>query len=172
VGHLRAIKDPLVFARAAARLPPSSRIRVVQVGGVLEPALEGELQAELARNPRLTWRGPVPREEALRIVAAAHLLGIGSVLEGGANVVGEALALGTPPVATRIDGNVGLLGADWPALFEVGDVDGLARLLHRWETDPALHGALATATARLGPAFAPGREQAAWAALLDEVCQP
>jgi glycosyltransferase involved in cell wall biosynthesis len=166
VGHLRPVKDPLVVARAVGLLPASSRIRAVQVGAALTPELEAAARA--AEGPRWRWLGAVPRDRALDVIARAHLLAVPSVTEGGANVVGEAVAHRTPPVATRIPGNTGLLGEDWPALFEVGDAPGLAALLDRWERDPALRADLVTRTDALGPGFAPARERAAWEALLGE----
>jgi glycosyltransferase involved in cell wall biosynthesis len=42
-------------------------------------------------------------------------------MEGGANVVIEAVRSGVPVLASRIDGNVGLLGAGYDGFFPVGD---------------------------------------------------
>ena len=54
---------------------------------------------------------------------------ISSRLEGGANVVCEALRIGVPILASRIPGNVGLLGESYAGYFPVGDARALARLL-------------------------------------------
>jgi hypothetical protein len=35
-------------------------------------------------------------------------------MEGGANVISEAIVDGIPVIASRIDGSVGLLGAEYP----------------------------------------------------------
>ena len=45
-------------------------------------------------------------------------------MEGGAHVVIEAVRSGTPVLASRIDGNVGLLGADYRGYFAPGDAAG------------------------------------------------
>lgn len=169
VAHLRAVKDPLVAGQAAIGLPHGSRIRVVHAGAALEPSLGDEARALASRSHgRYQWLGPLPADAALRQIAASHLLVVPSRIEGGANVVGEALAHGVPVAATRIPGNVGLLGADWPALFEVGDADGLRDLLARWEADPVLQATLAERANALRPRFAPEAERRAWAALLAE----
>ena len=52
-------------------------------------------------------------------------------MEGGANVVSEAIAVGVPVVGVAHPGSVGLLGEDYPGYFPVGDTEGLAALLRR-----------------------------------------
>jgi glycosyltransferase involved in cell wall biosynthesis len=94
---------------------------------------------------------------------------LSSRLEGGANALGEAAALGVPILASRVPGNVGLLGARHPGLFAFGDARALRRLLLRAESDPIFYARLARASRRLAPRFRPAREAAAWRALLREL---
>ena len=47
-------------------------------------------------------------------------------MEGGAHVILEAVQSGTAVLASRIDGNVGMLGPAHEGYFEVGDDAGLA----------------------------------------------
>ncbi len=63
-------------------------------------------------------------------------------MEGGANVVSEALIAGVPVIASRIPGNVGMLGEDYPGYYQVEDEHELAVLLNRAEQDPAFYEAL------------------------------
>ena len=56
-------------------------------------------------------------------------------MEGGANVVIEAVRSGVPVLASRIDGNVGLLGAGYDGYFPVGDAAALAALVRRFVAD-------------------------------------
>jgi glycosyltransferase involved in cell wall biosynthesis len=91
---------------------------------------------------------------------------ISSLSEGGANVISEAAVAHVPILASRMDGNVGLLGKDYPGYFKVGDTKGLARLLRRIEDDPDFVAALAKAVRRRAPLFRPARETAAWRRLL------
>jgi glycosyltransferase involved in cell wall biosynthesis len=93
-------------------------------------------------------------------------------MEGGANVVSEAVVAGVPVLASRIPGSVGLLGARYPGFFPVGDTAALARLLHRAAAEPAFYERLADWCARLAPLFEPARERAAWEALLRELVPP
>ena len=57
-------------------------------------------------------------------------------MEGGAHVILEAVQSGTPVLASRISGNVGMLGANYAGYFKAGDAMGLAALLKRCATEP------------------------------------
>jgi glycosyltransferase involved in cell wall biosynthesis len=87
---------------------------------------------------------------------------LSSIMEGGANVVSEALVAGVPVLASRIDGSVGLLGGDYPGYFPVGDTEVLAALLHRAETDAAFLTQLRRHCAARAPLFEPARELQSW----------
>jgi putative glycosyltransferase (TIGR04348 family) len=169
LAHVRAVKDPLVVARAARRLGRDARLRVIHYGGLADAALAAALAREQAGNPHYQWRGEVPRWRALRALARADAVIVPSRLEGGANVVSEALACAVPVLATRIPGSVGLLGPDHPGYFPVGDDRALARLLSRIERDGSFLDELAARSAALSALVDPERERAAWAALLSEL---
>ena len=83
---------------------------------------------------------------------------ISSRMEGGANVVCEALRIGVPVIASRISGNVGLLGAGYSGYFPVEDEHALARALSRVATDRQFYRALKSQVARLRPMVAPQAE--------------
>lgn len=169
VGHLRDEKDPLRVALAARRLPASSRVRVVQVGGALTAAWARRALREQQVNPRYLWLGERPRHEARRWLGRSRLMVLPSRMEGGAHVISEAVVGDTPILATRIDGTVGMLGSDHPGYFEVGDTVGLARLLARAEADGAFLERLRRAGQRWAKRFSPEVERRALAALLDEL---
>lgn len=169
IGHMRRVKDPLRAARAARLLPRSSRIRVLQAGTALEPGMAARARAEQRRNPRYRWLGELSPGAARRLLARSRLLVLSSLLEGGANVISEAVVDGVPVLASRIQGNVGLLGAGYGGYFRVRDARGLARLLGRAETDTRFYAQLRKQCARLAPRFRPAREQAAWKKLLGEL---
>jgi glycosyltransferase involved in cell wall biosynthesis len=84
-------------------------------------------------------------------------------------VISEAVVAGLPVVASRIDGSVGLLGADYPGYYPVEDTAALRALLLRAESDPVLYATLEAQCAARRPLFTPEREQAAWASLLSEL---
>jgi len=169
IGHLREVKDPFRAAKAARRLPASSRIRIVHLGAAETPRWAATAKAEMAANPRYVWRGDRPRAEVRRLLGRARAMVLSSLSEGGANVISEAVTAGVPVLATRIDGSVGLLGRDYPGYFPVGDTEALARLLNRIETDAAFRERLQRAIARRAHLFRPALEKAAWKKLIDEV---
>ena len=94
---------------------------------------------------------------------------ISSRMEGGANVVSEAIVLGVPVLASHIPGNVGLLGDDWPAYYPVGDTRALADLMVRAATSPDFQRDQRQRLRVLAPLFHPDRERAAWRNLLAEL---
>jgi len=169
VGHLRREKDPLRAAWAARGMPPDSRLRVLHAGGARDPEWAEAARREMARNPRYRWLGEVPAWRVRRLYERTHAMVISSLAEGGANVVSEAVAAGLPVVASRIPGNVGLLGSDHPGTFPPGDTDALRALLRRAEGEPEFLAELTRHGARRASLFAPERERAAWRRLLDEL---
>lgn len=169
LAHLRPVKDPLRAARAARLLPASSLVRVVLAGAALDAATARRAEAEAAANRRFAWVGDLPRARALARLGRASLFVAASRLEGGSSAVSEAVTCGVPVLASRVDGNVGLLGAAHPGLFPFGDSRALARLLARAETDPRFLARLVRAGRRRRARFAPARERVAWRALLAEL---
>lgn len=169
IGHLREEKDPLRAAIAARALPAQSRIRIVHLGKAHDQTWADAARAEMARNPRYRWRGEVAPGEVRRCFGRCHAMVISSRMEGGANVVSEAVVAGVPVIASRIAGNVGLLGAAHPGLFPPGDEAALGALLARVEHERAFVDALRRAGDALAPRFSPARERAAWGALLEEL---
>ncbi|MEM7272463.1 MAG: selenoneine biosynthesis selenosugar synthase SenB [Actinomycetota bacterium] len=169
LAHLRDVKDPLLAARAAARLPADSPVRVHHAGRALSPGWADNARAEAAGNPRYRWYGELDRPAALDLLASGHVLACTSIEEGGANVVTEALAVGVPVVGTRIDGNTGLLGDDHPGLVPVGDDVALADLLHRLVSDPSALADLRRRSAERRPLTDPVVEQAALVDLVAEL---
>lgn len=158
IGHLRDEKDPLRAALALAQLPAVLPIEVVQAGEALDEAFARKARALVRGDARYRWRGGIAHSRALALMASSHVLVLSSRMEGGANVVSEALRIGLPVIASRIAGNTGLLGRDWPALYPVGDERALARLLARAATDAAFYARLLRLTAALRDMVAPASE--------------
>lgn len=168
VGHLRAEKDPLTYLRAAQRLAQRADLRFDHIGAALDPALGAQAAALAARQPGYRWLGALPHEAVRRRIQAAHLLVNTSLMEGGANVVIEALRSGTPVIASRIAGNLGLLGADHGAFFAPGDDAALAALILQARDDPDMLPALQRQAALRAPLFAPEAEAASLCRLVSE----
>jgi glycosyltransferase involved in cell wall biosynthesis len=169
LGHLRAVKDPMLAAEAVRTLPAGSQLHVVQAGGVLEAEYAGRATRERATNPRYEWLGELPRAEAVRTLAGCRLLAMTSKSEGGPSAVSEAVACGVPVVSTPTSGVVGVLGEDYPGYFPVGDAAALRELLLRCERDATFLGELRAACDRVRPLVEPAAERSAWLGLLTEL---
>ena len=158
VGHLRDEKDPLTFMKAA-RHAASPTIRFEQIGMALEPSFE-QAALETARlNPYYRWLGGLPRATTRQRIKRAHVLVSCSKMEGGAHVILEAVQSGTPVLASRIDGNVGMLGKHYSGYFELGDDAQLAQLVQRCAQQPDFLALLQSQCAQRAHLFEPALEK-------------
>ncbi len=169
VGHLREEKDPATLMAAARLLPADAPLRIAHIGGALDPALGVLARETMQACPLYHWLGALPRASARRHIAGARALVHMSRMEGGANVVIEAVRSGVPVLASRIDGNVGLLGADYGGYFPVGDAQALAQLIQRAVSDEAFTACLRAQCALREPRFTPATERAAVRGLLADM---
>ena len=161
VGHLRGEKSPQTIWEAVAQLPADAPIAIRHIGAALDEAL-GEAAARCAASdPRYRYEGALSHARTRSAMRRADLLLHPSVMEGGANVIVEAVMAGTPVLASRMSGNVGMLGADYPGYFETGDASGLARLLVQALEDAAFRRALDRACRKRRVLFRPEAEQKA-----------
>jgi teichuronic acid biosynthesis glycosyltransferase TuaC len=101
VGHLIPRKGHDLVIEAAAALPDTTLLVVGE--GPEGPALKA-LAARLALGRRVRFLGQVAPAELAAIYAAADVLVLASSREGWANVLLEAMACGTPVVASAIWG--------------------------------------------------------------------
>ena len=159
VGHLRDEKDPLTFMRAAARLKARRDLRFEHIGAALDLALGAAAQRTQHECPTYRWLGALPRSQARQHIRRAQLLVSTSRMEGGAQVILEAARSGTAVLASRIGGNLGMLGADHPGTFDLGDDAGLAALIERARGEPAFLAALRAATVARAALFDPAEER-------------
>jgi putative glycosyltransferase (TIGR04348 family) len=171
VGHLRAEKDPLRAAQAARLLPASSRVRVVHLGRAHDESWARRARADMERNPRYIWRGEVTGSQVRQHMRRADLMVLSSRMEGGANVISEAVMAGLPVIASKIAGSVGLLGNKYPGYYPVGDSAALARLLRRAEQDWRYLAALRRHCRARAKLFAAARERRSWRDLLANIRQ-
>lgn len=168
-GHLREEKDPFRAAAALHFLPGKSRIRITHVGGAMSEAMAREARSWMQREPRYHWLGERPHWEAVRLLARSRVMVISSHMEGGANVVCEALAAGVPVIASRISGNIGMLGRGYSGYFPAGNERALARMLWRVESDPKILRKLQGQVAGRRRLVQPAREKESLARLLADV---
>ncbi|MBV8031989.1 MAG: TIGR04348 family glycosyltransferase [Betaproteobacteria bacterium] len=158
VGHLRSEKDPFRTVEALQYIRDEN-IEVVHIGGALEPKLGAEAEAWMGREPRYRWLGSIPHTRALRHISRSHLLVHSSVMEGGANVLVEAARIGTPVLASRVPGNVGMLGRRYPGYFRLHDDEALAALIRRAMGERQFYAGLQRALRARRPLFSPAAER-------------
>jgi putative glycosyltransferase (TIGR04348 family) len=168
VGHLRAEKDPLTFI-AAASLVTSARARMVHIGGALDPDLGAQAAQAQAANRRYRWLGNLAHGATRQRLRRSHAMVIASRMEGGANVIIEAITSGVPVLASDISGNRGMLGEDYCGYFPPGDANALARLIERSIIDADFYQSLRSQCAARAALFAPKAEQAAVIGLVDNL---
>ena len=171
VGHLREEKDPFRCAYALPHLPADSRIRVLHLGQAMDRAHAREAARLAKADARYRWLGEVPHWRVRRVMQGSHLMVISSRMEGGANVVSEALALGLPVLASKVPGNVGMLGKDYAGFFPCCDEKALAALLARAETDEAFYRTLQKQCAARRKLVMPERERKTLAAMVKEAAR-
>ncbi|WP_325110999.1 selenoneine biosynthesis selenosugar synthase SenB [Ramlibacter sp.] len=177
VGHLRQVKTPQTLLAAARLLCQRSDIRIRHIGdAAAEPALGDEARATARECPNYEWLGALPHAATLEEIRRAHVLVHTSALEGGAHVILEAVRCGTPVLASRVPGNVGMLGTSYQGYFPHADAGALARLLlacraGQQAQDPAagLLGRLAAQCALRAPLFDAAAERNALLNLLQEL---
>lgn len=158
VAHLRDEKDPATAFAAWKHLGPEVNATLTIIGAALDPALGRAAHDLAAADARVQWLGPRAHAWTRQAIKRAHLLLVPSRMEGGANVVVEAVTAGTGVLGSRMSGNVGMLGDDYPGYFAVGDAAGLARLVIRAAGDRTYLRALGDACAHRAPLFTPAAE--------------
>ncbi|MCX8114122.1 MAG: glycosyltransferase, partial [Burkholderiaceae bacterium] len=108
VGYLIERKGHHLVIEALARLP---NFQLLIVGTGPERAALESLAASLGVSERVRFVGAVPQPELAAYYSAADVLVLASSREGWANVLLEAMACGTPVVATRIWGTPEVVAA-------------------------------------------------------------
>ena len=171
VGHLRDEKDPRTLFAAVERLPRELPITVRHIGAALDAELGQAARSLQEHDARYRYAGALPRGLARAAMQRAHLLLHPSAMEGGANVIVEAVTAGTAVLASRIPGNIGMLGRDYPGYFEPRDAAGLAACLVRCLQEPRYLDSLEKACARRATLFEPAREARLLTALLQRLIE-
>lgn len=154
VGNWVARKGTVELLRAFARLPPDAATLHLVGRRDVEAGYAARMD-DLLRSPELKERvvvhGPVSRDVVAALYRAADAFVLPSLREPYGTVYGEALAAGLPVVGWRA-GNLPHLATDGVegVILPPGDVDGLARALHRLADDGEWRERLAEGARRRG----------------------
>jgi glycosyltransferase involved in cell wall biosynthesis len=130
VGHLVPVKGHELAVGAMPLLPDATLL--LAGAGPERPRLEA-LARELGVEGRVRFLGAVPQTELVRYYNAADALVLASSREGWANVLLEAMACGTPVVASRVWGTPEVVAAPAAGVLmdersAAGVADGVRRL--------------------------------------------
>ncbi len=169
VGHLRPEKAPLTALDAWKQIPADAPVRLTMVGGATDASLSAVVRDRDRLDERVRWLGSRPHAWTRQAIKRAHLLIVPSRMEGGANVIVEAVTAGTAVLASRVAGNLGMLGPSYSGYFPQSDPSVLARLVMRCRTEPDFLADLAGQCRTRAELFTPEREHAALTALLREL---
>jgi glycosyltransferase involved in cell wall biosynthesis len=169
MGHLREEKDPFRAALALAHLRDLPEIEVVHLGEALSADMARTARRLMRADPRYRWLGNIPHWAALRWLSRCHALVVSSRMEGGANVICEAAAAGVPVIASRVSGNIGMLGSGYAGYYPLADERGLASRIRRAALDPGYYARLKRLIAARSPLFRPGAEQESLRKLIAEL---
>jgi len=166
IGHMRIEKDPATFMRAAEFLQ-AKKIRLIHIGSALDPALGRRAETTRQHYPRYQWLGNLSHAATRQRLKRSQLMVITSRMEGGANVIIEAVTSGVPVLASDIPGNRGMLGEKYAGYFPPGDSLKLAQLIERAAADPKFYGRLQAQCDDRAALFTPQRERASLLKLLE-----
>jgi putative glycosyltransferase (TIGR04348 family) len=169
VGHLRSEKSPETYFAAAKALAYRSDVVLDHIGAPLDADLGEQARRLASEVPIYRYLAEQTHAQTRARIARAHVLVHPSRMEGGAHVVMEAVMSGTPVLASHIDGNVGMLGADYDGYFPCGDAQALVNLLLRCKNEPLFLDHLNKQCALRSPLFEPRAEQAALLKIVSQV---
>lgn len=147
VGRLVDHKNLPSLVRAAAVLEREAHDQAILLAGEgpERPALVADIEAMGCKSIRFLGE----REDVDRLLQIADVLVLPSFREGLSNAILEAMAAGTPVVASSVGGNVELLqDGKTGLLYPSDDHEALARSLHLLIEDPAHRDDLSAAARR------------------------
>ena len=125
VGRLAAEKRPEWVTRLATELRPEE----ARVGIIGDGPLREDIAKAVRENDRLVWMSELDSVEPA--LAAADLVVLPSRIEGIPLVAMEALALGTPVVATRVGGLPDLENEEGITLTDPEDFDAFVEAVRK-----------------------------------------
>jgi glycosyltransferase involved in cell wall biosynthesis len=152
-GRLVPQKSLDVAFRALTRIEPATL--VVAGDGPDAEALH-RLSAKLGLNGRVRFLGPQPRATTFELLRAADVALLSSSWENFPHMLVEALAIGTPVIATDVGGVGEIVEHERNGiLVQAGDADALAAAIDRFFADGGLRSRLERAAVPSVAAFAP-----------------
>jgi len=162
--HLRAVKQPFLAAEAL-RLSGES-VRVKLMGAEIDSGAADFARKLNQSDSRFEWLGEQNYEQTLTWMKRSLATINTSIAEGGANSIGESIALGRPVLATRIEGNVGMLGENYDGYFAPDSPAELASLIKKICHDKSYQAHLEQQVLDQSAKYSRENERKGWLALL------
>jgi len=152
-GRLVPQKSLDVAFRALTRSVPAT---FVVAGDGPDAAALHKLSAELGLDGSVRFLGPQPRATTFELLRAADVALLSSSWENFPHMLVEALAIGTPVIATDVGGVGEIVDHERNGiLVPAGDADALAAAIDRFFTDGELRARLERAAAPSVARYAP-----------------
>ncbi len=167
-GNLRSEKNPQLAVDACGFLQEHANILISAYGDASGQMAQDMLGAS-SELMNFDWHGKIDHAALLQKMEHAYLLLNTSTQEGGANAICEAITMGLPVIASKIRGNIGMLGEDYLGFFPSGDARALVELLQHSANDKAFYNTLKSQLADRAPLFTYAAESKAWHALVSEL---
>jgi glycosyltransferase involved in cell wall biosynthesis len=140
---VRSAVDAPADMEGPAMSAPRVRVRLVVAGDGPERARLAREAADPALGGRMLLLGAVPNRGLPKLYAAADCVIMPSYEEGFPRVLLESMACATPVVTTNAGGSADVVGAGYPYVAPVGDLDTLvAHVCALAATSPAERHAL------------------------------
>lgn len=144
VGRLSPEKGQAGLLEAFAKVAVEQDLELLLVGDGPDRAQLEDRATALGITTQVTFAGRCGEKATLAQIAASDVLVLPSFMEGLPIVLMEAMALGTPVIASRVAGVPELVvDGESGLLFTPSDWDGLADCLRRLSSDQALRERLA-----------------------------
>ena len=162
--HLREVKQPFLAAEALTLVHEPVCVKLL--GAEIDKGSVETANLWMGKEPRFEWLGQQSYEQTLTLMKRSVATINTSLSEGGANAVGESIVLGVPVLASKIEGNIGMLGNDYQGYFRSGSASELAGLIHKFMTDPSFRNLLQNQVDERSKKYSRENEREGWLALL------
>ncbi len=162
--HLRAVKQPFFVVEALGLLDENVRVKLM--GSEIDPGSAEQAQTLTQKYPGFEWLGEQTYPQALTWMKRSIATINTSLSEGGANSIGESIMLGRPVIASRIEGNIGMLGEGYDGYFDPHSPAELASLIQKVTKDPSYLSHLEQQVLEQSAKYSRQNESKGWLALL------
>jgi len=125
---------------AAHGLPGHRDIFIDHIGEAPDATLGEEARATTAAVPNYRWPGGHSHEAVRRRIQRAPLPTHASRIGGGAHVIMDAVTRDTPVLASAVDGDIGMPGAEYADYNACDAAEALATLLLHCQESVGVHG--------------------------------